>query len=377
MKAHRSYISSSEVLVAPAAAKPAARSWWVSLRPFAWAALILVVLELAARALLPAAQLDRAFAAGRQRVEQLPAPRVQLMGDSVVAGGVFTGLIGSEELGVRNDGVQATTPVHTYFMFKSQIENGRRPQYLILAHHPRTFETVRVPALIASFARWSEVPDILWTSGGSRDASYGVLTKGSHLLRHRDQLRALLTRADTAWLVEPAAKQLSEDERITSYLQQRERPDFRLEAPGTQHIELQRRPFVVSKQNDIYFRRLLALARREQIPVYWVHIPVSPQVRELRASQGHDAGLKEYLQQFVTSGELSVLGAGPLVLPADHFEDWSHVNTAGAIRFSCHIGYLWRTVRTPASTGIGNGAASVSSLPAVCQRYSQDWHNGS
>jgi hypothetical protein len=366
MKAHRSSTSSSEPLTEHAPAAPAAHAWWVALRPFAWAAVILLLLELAGRALLPAAPLDVAFTSGRQRIEELPAPPVQLMGDSVVAGGVFAGLIGSDELGVRNDAVQATTPVHSYFIFKREIETGRRPQYVLLAHHPRTFEQVRVPALIASFARWSEVPDILWTSGGSRDSGYGVLTKMSYLLRHRDQLRVLLTRADTTWMDPPATTQLADDERISSYLRQRDQADFRLEAPSPQYIELQRRPFVVSKQNDIYFRRLLALAKREQIPVYWVHVPVSPQVRDLRASQGHDAGFKEYLQQFVTSGELSLLGAGPLVLPADHFEDWSHVNTAGAIRFSCHIGYLWRTVRPPAS-----------SLPALCQPYSQDWHNGS
>ena len=373
MKAHRSSTFSSEQLGEGGAVEaPAARSWWAYLRPFAWAALIVLLAELAGRVLLPPAQLDRAFAVGRQRVEELPAPPVQLMGDSVVAGGVFADLIGSAELGVRNDAVQATTPVHTYFLFKRELESGRRPQYLLLAHHPRTFETVRVPALIASFARWSEVPDIVWTAGGNRDASYGVLTKVSHLLRHRDELRALLTRADTTWMDEPATSHLSAEERIAAYVKQQQQPDFRLAPPSPQYIELQRRPFTVSQQNDIYFRRLLALAKREQIPVYWVHVPVSPQVRDLRASTGHDAAFKEYLQQFVKSGELSVLGAGPLVLPADHFDDWSHVNTAGAIRFSCHIAYLWRTVRAPAPA-----AAPAVALPTLCQPYSQDWQNGS
>ena len=98
MKAHLSSISSSEERGRNA------------LQACGWAALLVVVVDLACRALLPSGFLLRIEALTRQRVARTAAPDIDIVGDSVARSGLLASGLSNGQFVARNIALPASGP---------------------------------------------------------------------------------------------------------------------------------------------------------------------------------------------------------------------------------------------------------------------------
>ena len=167
-----------------------------------WALVLVVALDLSCRALLPEGWLVKQEDIIRARVESQPAPDVQVVGDSVARSGLLASALVDAGLVARNDAIPAGGTPKTYLLLARQFAEGRIPKALVIAHSPHTFGQIRYEVLIGSFAHWSEVPSLVVQSDSWTDALYGVLTRVSWILMHRDSLRDLMTKGDTSFFAD-------------------------------------------------------------------------------------------------------------------------------------------------------------------------------
>jgi len=351
MKARHSSTSSSEARGRTA------------LAAIGWAVALVVAIDLLCRAFLPRGWLLDYEDFVRHRVESEPAPAVQVVGDSVARSGVLvSGLTGGVVTG-RNDAIPAGGTPKTYLLLARQFEAGHIPRALVIAHSPHTLGQVRYEVLIGSFAHWSEVPELFVQSDPWTDALYGVLTRFSYLLMHRDSFRDLVKRGDAGFFVQntsemalpPDAERL---ERFRRELAEGKFDTSQLDAPDT---GAHRRPFDVKPMNDHYLRRILALAKEHGVQVFWVTPPFPKRVIDGRAPSNYEAQLVAYLSEFESRGELTVLRGGFVEYPDEMFRDDLHLNAAGVVRLACELSALRGPVVEAAQGGPRAALAAATS----------------
>jgi len=301
-----------------------------------------VALEATGWLLLPRGSLQIEFERIRHRVEAMPPPKVQIVGDSVAGGGIMAGQFPAET-GLRNDAIMGTTLAFTYFLLRDQLGRSDRVEDILFAHLPRAFEGTSMTTLVGLFADWSEMPEVLshteiWER---KDVLYGLLTRFSYLLAYRTQLRELLTTGELPEFVVPGTG-VPEAERLAEYRRQIAAGTY---APRPLPVTLPdayRQSFTVSPKNDVYFRKLLDLARSNGVRVHWVALPVSERVARERDRLGFDRDLERYLERFTASGVLRILLDASPVYPDSAFDDLSHLSVPGSLMFTCHLREIWR-----------------------------------
>lgn len=304
-----------------------------------WALVLVVAVDLACRALLPAGWLVEQEDIIRARVESQPAPDVQVVGDSVARSGLLASALVDDGRVARNDAIPAGGTPKTYLLLARQFAEGRIPKALVIAHSPHTFGQIRYEVIIGSFAHWSEVPSLVVQSDSWTDALYGVFTRLSWILMHRDSLRDLMTKGDTSFFADARVPHYfpPDRDRVASYAQDTAKGtyDTSVLRPGITDFYAQ--PFVVKEMNDHYFRQILSLARSQGVPVFWITLPSPARVIEARTTSGYEADLLAYLRPFEQSGDLTILRAEFVEYPDSMFRDLLHLNDAGAVRFACEI----------------------------------------
>ncbi len=94
--------------------------------------------------------------------------------------------------------------------------------------------------------------------------------------------------------------------------------------------------FYVDKANAQAIERILELAARRRIPLYWVLCPLSPALQALRDQTGAEALHDRFLQSIVARypGTVTVLDARRAGYPAAFFADATHLNSHGALGLS-------------------------------------------
>jgi hypothetical protein len=332
MKAPRSSTSSSDT------ASPEARGRR-ALVACGWALLLVVTLDLSCRVLLPAGWLVEQEDIIRARVESQPAPDVQVVGDSVARSGLLASALVDDGLVARNDAIPAGGTPKTYLLLARQFAEGRIPKALVIAHSPHTFGQIRYEVLIGSFAHWSEVPSLVVQSDSWTDALYGVFTRLSWILMHRDSLRDLITKGDTSFFADAKVPHYfpPDTDRVASYAQDaaKGRYDTSVLRPGI--TDSYTKPFVVKEMNDYYFRQILSLARSKGVAVFWITLPSPARVIEARAALGYEADMLAYLRPFEQRGDLTILRGEFVEYPDSMFRDLLHLNDAGSVRFACEF----------------------------------------
>ena len=119
---------------------------YAPIRAIGWVILTIAIVEFLLNLFGPRSAMEGMFQQIRTRVEQQPAPTIQVLGDSVAAGGVLGTLLGNGVgVSVRNDSIAGGGPAFSYFLLKAQIEAGNVPKVLIVAHSPHTFSGVKIP----------------------------------------------------------------------------------------------------------------------------------------------------------------------------------------------------------------------------------------
>jgi len=351
MKARRSFTSSSE--------SPGR----TALVAVACAIALVAAVDLLCRAALPEGRLVEYEDFVRHRVESEPAPDVQVVGDSVARSGVLVGALTGGSATGRNDAIPAGGTPKTYLLLARQFEAGHIPKALVIAHSPHTLGQIRYEVLIGSFARWDEVPELFVQSEPWTDALYGVFTRFSYLLMHRDSFRDLIKLGDTSFF----RKNITElalppdQERLQSFRRELTDGKFATSPLGPVKAGPHERPFEVMPMNDYYLRRILALAKDHGVKVFWLTPPVPRRVIDGRAPSNYEAELVSYLGEFESRGELTVLRGGFVEYPDEMFRDDLHLNAAGAVRLACEL----RALRGPV-------VDAVVDHPHVCFRVTKD-----
>jgi hypothetical protein len=93
--------------------------------------------------------------------------------------------------------------------------------------------------------------------------------------------------------------------------------------------------------NTKYIGRLLDLARRERITVYWLLPPLVPALQTAREKRGLDGAYLTFVQGFVAQyPNLVVLDGHHSAYKPDAFTDAAHVNIRGGCSLSAGLGDL-------------------------------------
>ena len=156
------------------------------------------------------------------------------------------------------------------------------------------------------------------------------------MLSYRAEFKRLL-RGDPHFFTHETRPRKSELERIGEYYASVEKKNFQPRDLGTQIWPMYTEPFSVSPLNEIYFSKLLALAKDNEITTYWVTMPITQRVSESRNKIQYQEDLQEFLDQYIERGHLKYLQREFLVYEDACFDDLSHLNVPGSIKFTEHL----------------------------------------
>lgn len=296
-----------------------------------------VILEALCHLFLPTSKLEKQFDVLRERVVSEPPPDIQIMGDSVAAGAILTSLLNNASVSIRNDAVAGSGPAFSYLLLKSEIDAGRLPEKIILAHSPHTFSGVRTPVLLGRFAHWSELPGLLAEDDISlSDFTYALLTRVSYILSYREQFKEAI-KGHFYFFSHDDAPDPSEQERLAIYRDEVARGEFHPRPLGEGVWPIYQESFAVSDLNNHYFSALLDLAKEHQIEIYWVTLPVTNRVFKAREEMGFNDHFYDYIDEYVQRGELRYYQKQFITYDDALFDDLSHLNTPGAIEFTRYL----------------------------------------
>ncbi|HEV3162892.1 MAG TPA: hypothetical protein VGZ22_02545 [Isosphaeraceae bacterium] len=91
--------------------------------------------------------------------------------------------------------------------------------------------------------------------------------------------------------------------------------------------------------NAVYIRRFLKLAQDEQIKVYWLVLPIVPELHEWCQQHGFDASYTCYLQSLQRKfPDLTIVDARAAHYDPAVFQDPHHLGFAGAMAYSMDLG---------------------------------------
>jgi hypothetical protein len=338
------------------------------------AAGICALVDTACRVVLPKSELLLNNEGARAFLSAAEAPDIQILGDSVVLRGLLASALGTDSVYVRNDAVWSSRPPTTYYLLKRQFADGRIPKAIILAHVPMSFDDPFTARLAGTFAQWRELPEVYALASDWTEALYGTLARLSYMLMHRAEFRQLLvygnyeffvTRASTG----PVYRTVDDLEMLESYFGSPVPETARGDEVEEAHVRDSLRRFEVIDEVDTYFRKILALARQHDVKVYWMTMPVSDKIAEVRQPTAFDRNLLAYLEPFERRGELTVLQGEPRAYDDYMFdEDLVHPNPYGTLNFSCDMRRHAETLRAAVVPALHEHAAPSEARAAALAR---------
>ena len=313
-----------------------------ALKAFGVAVLLFIAVDLLCRALLPQGFLLRIEHLTRERMATAPAPDIQIVGDSVARSGFLASALTDETVIARSDALPGSGPVFSYFMLRDQFERGEIPKALIIAHSPHVLGQLRYPLVVGGFARWSEIPELAMDFGWWSETVYGTLTRLSYILMHRDSFRDIVTNRDFSFFREPDSDTnlFSDRNELVTFRKELAQGLFDKSKLPPEAGDFYRQRFTVTPENDRYFRRILAMAKANNVKVYWLTMPTPGSVLDARSKMNFEPDMLNYLRQFETSGEMTLLRPQFVVYDDNRFRDFLHLNLAGAVKLGCELRVL-------------------------------------
>lgn len=314
-----------------------------------------VLADIVFRVALPPSAQNTYYRTARAEIARY-APDIQVVGDSAVNHGLIASALAYDD-GVlaRNDGLSGTRASFSYYLLRRQFEAGHVPRALVIAHTP-SFGNPQIGKLTQAFLDWSEIAEAATITTHYMDALYGIIARGSYTLTNRDYFRELLMRGNFEFFAAGhdagVYRGTSDMTLLDSY---RAAKPLNL-SPG--RFEERRRigPFRVDDEADMYFRRLLALAKTHGVKVYWLTMPVPEVVAELNHRFDIERGLLSYLEPFEASGDLTILQGPFMVYEDELFQDIIHATPAAAVKFSCYV----RTLAPRLAEAVEDAAGELS-----------------
>jgi hypothetical protein len=308
-----------------------------TLRPLPILAVLLAISEIAAN-FLPEAQATRSLRFRVREMVTLPAPGLQIMGDSVAAGlpaAVIETPIRSRGLPVSNYALQGTSPLFAEYVLQRQIAAGRIPKAIIYAPHAANLGAPMLDRFLGRFARPDEALDLLRHGAPPSDWLFGELCKVSYTLRYREELHATLVEGRTdffhSWYSPVRSVELS---RIPQSL-----PEPRPSRPfsSADISPILARPLSIAPVVRASIDRFCDLAASRQVRIFWVSMPMPSSVAspENPGKRIYADYLKELAQRHPN---VTLLYPQIDVLPDSDFTDPWHMTDRTAWLFAQTIG---------------------------------------
>ena len=325
----------------------------VSLRAL-WLLPLGIVLVEAALRLMPAGFMIRTVRARMAEIVSLPAPKLQIMGDSVTARINAANLAEAADLPVETVGnysLPGTSPVFALFTLRRELAAGRVPARILFAPHPANLETPMIDRFIGRFGTAEECADLLTHGVSLPDWLFGAACRASLAMRNREEFRLAITQGDFGFfrtLRTPAASVMNSRTKIAPSSAP---PPLAL-VPADFPAQLSA-PFFVDAVNARYIDLFCDLAESRGIQVTWVTVPVIGLFQE-RAMSGNGAAK---FQSFLAGLEarhrnVTLLHPEIEVYPDSCFADAWHLNAYGALRFSTELGVALKEAAPGAGTEI-------------------------
>ena len=310
-----------------------------------WLLPIGILLVEAALRLMPEGFMERTLDVRMAEIISMPGPRVQIMGDSVAAGGVDAANV-AESAGlptgsVQNYSLPGTSPMFAYFTLQRELAAGRVPGRIIFAPHPGSMKSPKIDRFMGRFATARESVGLLKHGVPLTEWLFGAACRASVAMNEREEFRLAVTQGDFgffATLMEAGISVHYSQIKITQAAPPKVPVLF---TPATIPAELEM-PFSVDRINALYIDEFCSLAAKHGIQVAWVTVPVLRIYNEVAMGGAGGAGeakFQAYLDALAARHPNVILLRRKLeVYPDNCFNDPWHLNPYGALLFSRELG---------------------------------------
>jgi hypothetical protein len=324
---------------------PAAQPRQVSILPLWLLPLGILLVEAALRLWMPAGFMERTLHTRAVEIVSLPAPRLQIMGDSVTAGINAATLAQAADFpagSVANYSLPGTSALFTWFALRRELAAGRVPAAVLYAPHPANLETPMVGRFMGRFGTPGECLELLKDGVSPPDWLFGIACRASVAVRDREELRLAVTEGDFGLfetLHTPGVSVAISQIPIPPSTTPPPKPPL-IAADFSAQLSA---PFFIAELNTAALDRLCDLAQSHGIRVIWTTVPVIGLFQQRAMAGGGAARYQAWLDELhARHPNLSFVHREIEVYPDNCFLDGWHLNRYGALRFSRELGGLLR-----------------------------------
>jgi len=274
-----------------------------------------------------------------------PTCEVLCLGSSMIHSGVLPAALDRHSRSKSyNLAVVAGTTSTSYYILKEAIDAGARPRAVVLDVHP---------AFILADNRdrnhfWvdcigtADLVDLGWTLRDPDDFADILLRKIFRSLYHRDPIRLATLHALRGERFSERAPNLTMMRNLNQ-----NRGAFVTPRPASYQGEISpvyQRVWLSdnhrrgsSPSAELYMHRLLQLAHEHGIRVYWVNLPLVPELNRQREAKGWNEVYDRFTKNFLAYPNLVVIDARTSGYEPSVFNDASHLSPEGAYVLSREI----------------------------------------
>jgi hypothetical protein len=276
-----------------------------------------------------------------------PACGVLAFGDSQVKCGVYPAVL-EDRLDLRafNLAVLASPPPACYFLLRRALDAGARPAAILVGYMTLSGNLDEHLPSLQELLGIRECFDLAWNAKDTSLFASAVLARCCPSVRGRHQIRNFLLgflqrRGDDPKLSVEQYLQIWAANRGALRIPKVASFDGHMEA-GLKETVYARR-WQVNAVYARYFRRFLELAGAQEIPVYWLLSPITPEAQSLRDSLGLDAHHTRNVRAIQARyPDLCVIDARHAGYSHSAFADSCHLNSVGAEHLTSEIASIIR-----------------------------------
>lgn len=307
--------------------------------PILVAIVSICVIELVLPRFLPESRMVDVSQAVAKRISDREAPNVLVLGDSVAIGSIWSSEIENvlqNDISMASFGVPGINPITSYYLLRRQIQTDSLPDAILYAHSPHTFVGDKTIAVqVGAFMNIPETWDLFLSGFDSYELLYGTLSRWSYTLRYRDSFRSLITRGDQTFFVREERPVVFGQARMQRYLgdddrfRQRNVDGLPSPPPGVLF-----QPFEISAKKLEYVHKTIALAQANNIPIYWVSMPMPDSTYSIRSKTGFFEDYYEQVDALMAETGMQYLQREIEIWPDTVFRDYWHLQAETGGEFS-------------------------------------------
>ena len=267
---------------------------------------------------------------------------VLFLGSSMVHSGVLPAVV-DQFAGTKsyNLAVVAGTTSTSYYLLKQALESGARPSAVVLDVHPAFIlqDNRDRNHFWADSIGWTDLADLSWTLRDAHIFSEVALKKSLRSLYHRDQLRigvqdALNGGGTTHWATNLGMMR-NHNQNQGAFIGV-SNPAYHGEVtPLYKGMWVHEGHRIGSAPSaELYMHRFMQLAESHGIRVYWLNMPLVPDLERDRELAGLNAAYDNFTKKFLVYSNLVILDARRSGYEPAVFMDATHLAPDGSYALS-------------------------------------------